>query len=189
MKIRLAAAALLLSTTPLFAAGSALSAMKAPPAQNGLPKSGFRAEFLHDFDDVSKKIVELAEAVPAAKYGWRPAPGVRSVSEVYMHIAGGNYFLATFAGAKPPSYDERTLEKITEKQRVIEELRKSFEYIRTVATHSTDADLDKPIKMFGYDTTHRGALMTVLTHLHEHLGQSIAYARMNGVVPPWSARE
>ena len=57
------------------------------------------------------------------------------------------------------------------------------------ATGLNDADLEKPIKMFGYDTTHRGALMTALNHLHEHLGQSIAYARMNGVVPPWSARE
>jgi len=182
-----AAAAAFLFATPLFA-GSALAAVKAPP-QNGMPKSGFRAEFLHDLDDVSKKIVELAEAMPASKYAWRPAPGVRSVSEVYMHIAGGNYFLATFAGAKPPSYDTQTLEKIAEKKRVIEELRKSFEYLRMVATQASDADLDKPIKMFGYDTTHRGALMTALNHLHEHLGQSIAYARMNGVVPPWSARD
>jgi uncharacterized damage-inducible protein DinB len=188
MKIRLAAAAALLLTTPLFA-GSALSAMKAQSAQNGAPKSGFRAEFLHDFDDVSKKIVELAEATPASKYAWRPAPGVRSFSEVYMHIAGANYFLATFAGAKPPSYDTRNLEKIGDKARVIEELRKSFDYLRMVAMQVSDADLDKPIKMFGYDTTHRGALMAALNHLHEHLGQSIAYARMNGVVPPWSARE
>jgi uncharacterized damage-inducible protein DinB len=188
MKIRLAAAAALLLTTPLFAA-SALSAMKAQPSQNGAPKSGFRAEFLHDFDDVSKKIVELAEATPASKYAWRPAPGVRSFSEVYMHIAGGNYFLATFAGAKPPSYDTRNLEKIGNKARVIEELRKSFDYLRMVAMQVSDADLDKPIKMFGYDTTHRGALMAALNHLHEHLGQSIAYARMNGVVPPWSARD
>jgi hypothetical protein len=81
------------------------------------------------------------------------------------------------------------LEKISDKRRVVEELKKSFEYLRMVATQATDADLDKSIKMFGYDTTHRGALMTALNHLHEHLGQSIAYARMNGVVPPWSARE
>src|ERR1043166_8805362 len=189
MKFRFAtaAAAAFLFATPLFA-GSALAAVKAPP-QNGGPKSGFRAEFLHDFDDVSKKIVELAEAIPASKYAWRPAPGVRSFSKVYMHIAGGNYFLATFAGAKPPSYDTRTLEKITDKARVVDELKKSFEYLRMVALNGTDADLEKPIKMFGNDTTHRGALMTALNHLHEHLGQSIAYARMNGVVPPWSARE
>ena len=180
MKSRMAAVLLLLCT-PAFAA------MK--PPQNGVPKHGFRAEFLADLDDVSKKIVELAEAMPASKYNWRPAPGVRSVSEVYMHVAGGNYFLATFAGAKPPSYDTNTLEKITDKARVIEELKKSFEYLRMVAIHGTDADLEKPVKMFGNETTHRGALMSALNHLHEHLGQSIAYARMNGVVPPWSARE
>jgi len=185
MKVRLAVAVLLLCT-PLLA--SVRAAMKAPQ-NNGLPKSGFRAEWIHDFDDTSKKIIELAEAMPAAKYNWRPGPGVRSVSEVYMHIAGGNYFLATFAGAKPPSYDTRTLEKISDKARVIEELKKSFEYLRMVATQGGDADLEKPIKMFGYDTTHRGALMTALNHLHEHLGQSIAYARMNGIVPPWSSRE
>ena len=180
MKSRIAVVLLLLCT-PAFAA------MK--PVQNGVPKHGFRAEFLSDLDDVSKKIVELAEAMPASKYNWRPAPGVRSVSEVYMHVAGGNYFLATFAGAKPPSYDMGTLEKITDKARVIDELKKSFEYLRMVAINTTDADLEKPVKMFGNETTHRGALMTALNHLHEHLGQSIAYARMNGVVPPWSARE
>jgi uncharacterized damage-inducible protein DinB len=188
MKISLAAA-LVLAALPLSAAvRNARTASPQGPA-GSLPRSGFRAEFLHDLDDVEKKIVELAEAVPASKYNWRPAPGVRSVSEVYMHIAGGNYFLATFAGAKPPTYDTRTLEKITEKGRVTDELKKSFDYLRAVAVQASDADLEKPIKMFGNDTTVRGALMTALNHLHEHLGQSIAYARMNGIVPPWSARE
>src|SRR5438093_7353124 len=91
-----------------------------PPA----PKTGFRAEFLSDLDDVQKKIVDLAAAMPAEKYNWRPAAGVRSVSEVYMHIAGGNYLLATFVGMKPPIADAEALEKITDKQRVLTELRK-----------------------------------------------------------------
>src|SRR5712691_10221637 len=151
------------------------------------PKSGFRAEFLQDLDAVQKKIIDLAAAMPADKYSWRPAPGVRSVSEVFMHIAGGNYFLASFVGMKPPAYDESTLERINDKARVLAELRKSFDHIRMAALNASDADLDKPIKMFGNDTTVRGAFMTALNHLHEHLGQSIAYARMNGVVPPWSA--
>src|SRR5258706_3090366 len=94
------------------------------------PKSGFRAEFLHDVDEVQKKIISLADAMPADKYNWRPAPGVRSVSEVYMHIAGGNYFLATFMGMKTPSYDTTKLEKITDKARVLEELRRSFDHLR-----------------------------------------------------------
>jgi uncharacterized damage-inducible protein DinB len=151
------------------------------------PKYGFRAEFLYDLSDVQKKIEGLAAAMPADKYTWRPAPGVRSVSEVYMHIAGGNYFLASFVGMKPPAYDESAFERINDKTRVLAELRKSFDHIRLAALTASDSDLDKPIKMFGTDTTVRGAFMTALNHLHEHLGQSIAYARMNGVVPPWTA--
>jgi uncharacterized damage-inducible protein DinB len=151
------------------------------------PKRGFRAEFLHDLSDVQKKIEDLAAAMPADKYTWRPAPGVRSVSEVYMHIAGGNYFLASFVGMKPPAYDESTLERTTDKARVLAELRKSFDHIRLAALTASDSDLDKPIKMLGTDTTVRGAFINALVHLHEHLGQSIAYARMNGVVPPWTA--
>ena len=158
-------------------------------ADNATPKSGFRAEFLRDLDGVQKKIVDLATAVPADKYGWRPAPGVRSISEVYMHIAGGNYFLASFTGMKPPGYDNRSLEKITDKDRVLVELKKSFEHLRTAALNASDTDLDKSIKMLGNDTTERAAFLTALNHLHEHLGQSIAYARMNGVVPPWSGKE
>jgi hypothetical protein len=91
---------------------------------------------------------------------------------------------------KTPSYGDTTkLEKITDKARVLEELRRSFDHLRTAALIATDADLDKSIKMLGNDTTERAAFITALNHLHEHLGQSIAYARMNGVVPPWSATE
>jgi uncharacterized damage-inducible protein DinB len=106
-----------------------------------------------------------------------------------MHIAGGNYYLATFVGAPPPLTDERTLESITDKQRVLDELRKSFDHVRNVALNKSDADLDKRVDMFGNETTQRGAMMTALNHLHEHLGQSVAYARMNGIVPPWSGKE
>ncbi len=175
-------------TTVLLAAprGQQAPATANAPAP---PKSGFRAEFLHDLDEVQKKIVSLADAMPAEKYKWRPAPGVRSVSEVYMHIAGGNYFLASFVGMKMPSYDTTKLETIGEKPRVLEELKKSFDHLRTAALIATDADLEKSIKMFGSDTTERAAFITALNHLHEHLGQSIAYARMNGVVPPWSGKE
>jgi len=170
----------------IFVSALALVAALQTPVPSP-PKQGFRAEFLSDLADVQKKIEELAAAMPADKYTWRPAPGVRSVSEVYMHIAGGNYFLASYVGMKPPAYDESTLEKINDKQRVLLELRKSFDHIRLAALTASDTDLDKPVKMLGTNTTVRGAFMNALVHLHEHLGQSIAYARMNGVVPPWTA--
>jgi uncharacterized damage-inducible protein DinB len=157
-----------------------------PPSR---PTTGFRAEFLTDLDEVQKKIIDLATVMPAEKYAWRPARGVRSVSEVYMHIAGGNYFLASFNGMRAPSYDTRSLEQISSKPRVLEELKRSFDHIRAAILMANDSDLDKPIKMFGTDTTVRAGFITALNHLHEHLGQSIAYARMNGVVPPWTGRE
>lgn len=167
---------------------SVLPAIAKSPQQNAArPASaptGFRAEFLTNLDDVQGKIISLAEATPADKFSWRPAPGVRSISEVYMHIAGGNYFLATFLGVTPPKANGDIEKTITRKADVIAELKRSFEHLRNAANSASD--LDKPTKMFGTNTTYRGVLMTMLSHLHEHLGQSVAYGRMNGVVPPWS---
>jgi uncharacterized damage-inducible protein DinB len=148
------------------------------------PLTGFRAEFFENLDDVQEKILELAETTPADKFSWRPAPGVRSVSEVYMHIAGGNYFLATFMGVQPPKRDMDLEKNITRKADVIAELKRSFEHLRDAARKTED--LEKQTKMFGGTTTYRGVMVTMLSHLHEHLGQSIAYGRMNGVIPPWS---
>jgi uncharacterized damage-inducible protein DinB len=178
MKRTIAFALLILFAIP------AIAAKNAKPA----PK-GFRAEFARDLDDVQKKIIDLAAAVPAEKYSWRPAEGVRSVSEVYMHIAGGNYFLGTFLGVKPPADMPKDIEKITDKQEVLNELRKSFDHVRAIVGNLSDEDLEKSVNMFGNTTTERGVYVTMLNHLHEHLGQSIAYARINGVVPPWSAKE
>jgi uncharacterized damage-inducible protein DinB len=154
-------------------------------AAPSIPRTGVRAELLHDLDDLQKKILSLANAMPAGKYSWRPVRGVRSVSEVYMHMAGGNYTLVSFVGDKP-MLDTRSYEHVTEKPRVLEELRRSFDYLRDTIVNTSDADLDKPIRMFGNDSTERAAFMMALNHLHEHLGQSVAYARMNNVVPPWS---
>ena len=151
---------------------------------------GFRAEFLMQMADVQKKIIDLAEAMPAEKYSWRPMEGVRSVSEVYVHIAGTNYLLPTFIGIKAPEGMERDAEKkITEKSKVIEFVKKSFEFIKEAVMKTPDADLNNPAKFFGQETTVRGVLFNAALHMHEHLGQSIAYARTNKVVPPWTAAE
>jgi uncharacterized damage-inducible protein DinB len=172
----------LLLVLPSLAFAKNQNTAKAAPAT---PKpTGFRAEFLANLDDVQSKILELAESVPADKYSWRPGSGVRSISEVYMHIAGGNYFLASFLGVDAPKQNGDIEKTITKKADVVAELRRSFDHLRSAANGSSD--LEKPVKMFGQQTTHRGVLVTTLSHLHEHLGQSVAYARMNGVVPPWS---
>jgi uncharacterized damage-inducible protein DinB len=161
-----------------------LCAQQAPPP----PTSGFRAEFLRQLDDVEKKMVALAEAVPQEKYSWRPAEGVRSVSEVYMHLAGANFMLPRFVGVEPPAGIDRSMEKtVTEKAKVVEQLKQSFDHVRQVALATADANLDHSTKLFGRDATIREAFLLMATHMHEHLGQAIAYARMNGVVPPWTA--
>jgi uncharacterized damage-inducible protein DinB len=153
------------------------------------PSSGFRAEFLKQLDAVSDKLVELAEAVPQEKYSWRPSEGVRSMSEVFVHIASGNYFLMKFIGIPPPADFNRDMEKnITQKAQVVAAIRKSIEHLRQAALKTSDADLEKSVELFGQNTTYRDVFFTATMHLHEHLGQSIAYARMNGVVPPWSAQ-
>lgn len=170
----------------LVASSLALSAKQVEKAPAPAAK-GFHAEFIANLDDVQSKIIALAEATPAEKFEWRPESDVRSISEVYMHIAGGNYFLPTFTGYKAPSNLDHDMEKnVTTKAAVVAELKKSFDHLRAAATAVNEADLEKPVKMFGKQTTNRGVLVTALSHLHEHLGQSIAYARMNGVTPPWS---
>ncbi len=163
----------------------ALSARGAEPAA---APSGARGEFIAEVDSVGRKLADLANAMPQEKYSWRPAPGIRSVSEVYVHVAGGNFMLPSFAGVKIPEGVSRDMEKtITDKAKVIETMKKSFDHVKSAAAGMSDADLDKKIKIFGgREVTERALLVTILNHMHEHLGQSIAYARMNGVAPPWS---
>lgn len=147
---------------------------------------GLKSDILANFDDTQKKIVSLAEAVPADKYGWRPAEGVRSISEVFMHIAGANYMIPSALGVKPPAGISRDMEKtVTDKAKVVAELKQSFEHVRKALAEAED--MSKATKLFGRDSTYGGVQLLIVTHLHEHLGQSIAYARMNKVTPPWSA--
>jgi len=156
-----------------------------PPAA---PAAGFRAEYLSEVDDVGGKLVELAEAMPADKYGWRPAPGVRSVGEVYMHVVAGDSTLPSFLGLKRIEGISRESEKtVTDKAQIVELLKKAIANAKAAGLAVTDADLDKKVKTFGdREMTERQVLVRILVHMHEHLGQSIAYARMNGIVPPWS---
>jgi uncharacterized damage-inducible protein DinB len=158
-----------------------VTAMRAAP-------TGFRADYLTEIDDVGKKLVDLAEAMPADKYSWRPAPGVRSVGEVYMHVVAGNSTLPSFLGAPRMDGISRDSEKtVTDKAKIVELLKKSIENARAAASNVTEADLNKKVKTFGdREMTERQVLFRILNHMHEHLGQSIAYARMNGVTPPWS---
>ncbi len=152
------------------------------------PVTGFKADFYAQQDGVEKELLGLAEATPAEKFSWRPAEGVRSVSEVYMHIAGANFMIPTFAGQPGPKDEGMDKEKtVTAKADVIAALKKSFAHVRNALAATKDADFDNKVKIFGMERTVRGVYLLLANHEHEHLGQAIAYARMNGIVPPWTA--
>ena len=173
----------------LFAIGLALGAMSVSARAADAP-SGMKALFLQQLADVEKKMNSLAEAVPAEKYSWRPGAGVRSISEVFTHVAGANYFFPSIAGVKPPEGIDRNMEKtVTEKSKVQAALKQSFEHARKAIEGLSAADMAKEVKFFGRPATVEAVVFTMANHMHEHLGQSIAYARVNGVVPPWSAKE
>ena len=164
--------------------------------QKTMPTSGLRAELVREIDGLEKKFLGLADAMNG-KYAWRPGQGVRSVSEVFMHVAGANLLLPSMAGIHPPegtkggSQEEMAataseLEKITDPVKLKETLKHSMMHARHAIASIPDSELESPIKLFGQDANKRQLLTLLVTHMHEHLGQSIAYARMNGVVPPWS---
>jgi len=145
---------------------------------------GYDGEWVH----VSKQLVALAEATPAEKFSWRPAPGVRSVSEVYMHIAIANFGLLNVTGPKlPADLKSPDLEKtVTAKAQVIDWLKRSLEAVKTAHAAVKPADLQRAVKVNGRSATVDGMYLRIIVHANEHMGQLVAYARMTGVVPPWS---
>lgn len=176
-------------TLPPFAALLGLALAQAPKSA-----SGFQPEFLFVFNDAESKVLSIAKGMPAEKYSWRPGPGVRSVSEVYIHIANGNRLLLGMMNGQPPREEfmklvgsnENREKTITDKAKVLADLEASFKEVHSALDAASEAQLSKSIKVFGTDTTPRGVYMIVSNHVSEHLGQSIAYARMNGIVPLWS---
>lgn len=156
---------------------------------------GVMADLVKDVTDVEGKIVGLANAIPESAWAWRPAPGVRSVGEVLTHVAADNYFFpAAFGAATPPGVgitaDYKTVTiyegKTRTRAEVIAEVQKSFAFMKDAMNKTPAATIEASMKMFGQATTAQATWISATTHLHEHLGQLIAYARNNKVIPPWS---
>jgi uncharacterized damage-inducible protein DinB len=165
----------------LFLSATVLSAQRDP--LEGLWQ-GYDGEWGH----VSRQLVALAEAIPAEKYSWRPGPGVRSTSEVIMHIAIANFGLLSVTGPKMPAdMTSPDLEKtVTAKADVVNWLKRSLEAVKTAHAAVKPADLTRRVKVEGRDATVDGMYLRIIVHANEHMGQLVAYARMNGIVPPWS---
>lgn len=144
---------------------------------------GYDGEWKH----VSQQLIALAEATPAEKFSWRPAPGVRSTSEVYMHIVDANFYLLSVTGPKMPADLTEDMGKtVTSKPEVIAWLKRSLEAVKTAHAAETPKDLQRKVKIDDRDATVDGMYLRIIVHANEHMGQLIAYARMTGVVPPWS---
>ena len=150
-------------------------------AQSAAAPAGIQADFAKDAGTLSDKFAGLAR-VMAGKYDWKPGQGVRSVGDVFNLIVRENGMLAgVLTGATSPAP-----QPIADPAKMQEALTASYANLQKVISGLSQADLAAPVKMFGRDTTKQGAIMLLLGDQHEHLGQSIAYARSNGVVPPWS---
>jgi uncharacterized damage-inducible protein DinB len=149
-----------------------------------------RQAAVEELKEAQKEIVSLAQVMPQEKYTWRPAEGVRSVSEVYLHVSAGNFGLGALAGipAKPGFKFQGYEKSTTDKTQVIAQLNESFEYAENGISALSDADLQKAVNWRDYPTV-GDVILHMVAHAHEHLGQSIAYARTNGVVPPWTAEQ
>jgi len=159
------------------------------PYKEGTPGvTGYRSEVLSEVIVQEDKFSRLAEAIPAEKYTWRPAPDVRSFAEVFLHVAAANYNLYKLVGTPPPAgFDVKGFEKsTTDKAKVIATLKDSFAHAKKAIAAMSDADLEKSLDWFGGKNTQRGILLFIVRHAAEHLGQSIAYVRFVGITPPWT---
>ena len=173
----------------VLAIGTLRLAAQVNPYKEGTPGvTGYRSEVLAEVMIQEDKFTRLAEAIPADKYTWRPASDVRSFAEVFLHVSTANYNLYKLVGTPAPTgIDIKGLEKsTTDKAKVIVTMKDSFAHAKKAITVMPDTDLEKSMDWFGGKNTERGVLLFIVRHTAEHLGQSIAYARVVGIVPPWT---
>ena len=151
------------------------------------------AELLLPLGQIESQVTRLAEAIPEDKFKWRPGAGVRSFQEVFLHIAYGTHLMMNIAdGADPDAIakeiadNAKAEQQPMTKEQVLAALKENLAAYRKALETATAGSLTRSIDFFGTPTTRRGVLAAIDTHISEHLGQAIAYARMNGIVPPWS---
>jgi uncharacterized damage-inducible protein DinB len=164
----------------------ALICLCAQPLLSQVPEGvgqGWDGEWKH----VSSQLIALAEATPADKFRWRPAPGVRSTSEVYMHIAIANFYFLSVLGQKMPAEIKQGTEKeITAKADVMAWLKRSLDAVQSAHAAEKPKEMERKVTFLKRETTADALYLRAIVHSNEHMGQLVAYARTSGVVPPWS---
>jgi uncharacterized damage-inducible protein DinB len=160
----------------------------APSTDHTPPSYDMKPQSLLDLEGVQKKFVALVNALPVDKLTWRPASDARSFAEVFLHVSGERYGFLGLMGAQPPAgFDPKTFEKsTTDPARIVEELNKSWEFTKTTIGDMTNADFAKPLPKVGPQANAGDIVYLLVADAHEHLGQLVAYARANGIVPPWT---
>lgn len=175
---------------------AAVAEAAAPSPAAGAAQGAFQKDLLGVVTFAEQHVLQLEDAIPQNKYNWRPSPGVRSIAEAFLHIAFGNYGLTkAVSGKEPPAevgwemnpakWDKKT----TDKAEIKKILEASFEHVKQVVSAIPDSDLDKKVNFFGHEMSTRAVLIVLAGHVNEHLGQEVAYARSNKIVPPWSKDE
>jgi len=166
--------------------------------------AGVRGEFLWELEIATRQMIAMGEATPPAMYKWRPEKRARSVSEVLVHVATGNFMLLDAIGIAAPtdlypgvpmdgperfsgllSRNDELLVSLEEKPEILALLQRSLEAVARSLRHTNDEELERGLHFFGERTTVRRVYLRLLTHTHEHMGQMIAYLRCNGIPPPW----
>src|ERR1700691_1346754 len=154
------------------------------------PSYDMKGQSLADLQVVQKKFVDLANAIPADKFTWRPSADSRSFAEVFLHVSGERYGILGLMGATPPQgYDRKKFEKsTTDKAQIIAELNKSWAFTQQTINGISNADFAKLLPKLGPQANEGDVVYILLADAHEHLGQVVAYARENGIVPPWTVQ-
>jgi uncharacterized damage-inducible protein DinB len=168
-----------------------LAAALAVPLSAQSAPSNFGEEISGQFEGSARKLVALAQAMPSDTYLWRPMEGVYSVARVYTHISRYNYMypdqsLGIDSPMGPVEYG-RWEEEVFDKDKIVEILSASMNHVRAVIDQMSEQELSKPTRLYGREVGQWAVLLQLVTHMNEHLGQAVAYARMNQVVPPWSS--
>src|SRR6201998_236347 len=152
------------------------------------PSYDMKAQALLDLQAVNKKCVDLAEVLPSDKLTWRPSPDSRSFAEVFLHVAGERYGILSLMGAeKPAGVDRKTFEKsTTDRAQIIAELNKSYDFAKKTIDGMPNAEFAKLLPKLGPQANAGDVVYILVADAHEHLGQAVAYARENGITPPWT---
>lgn len=179
--------AFVLILASLSPAAFSISAL-ADDADHTAPSYDMKAQALLDLETMQKKFVDLANAVPADKLNWRPSPDSRSFAEVFLHVAGERYGILNLMGVeKPEGFNGKTFEKsTTDRAQIVAELNKSWAVTQKAIQAMPNAEFAKLLPKLGPQANAGDVIYILVADAHEHLGQSVAYARENGIVPPWT---